>query len=106
MLLCVVSLHTRQFHSESSSHRHSTSLGLDEHTHRWCNRSLQLEDQLRGEQNRRCGRCLIVRVTPQPEIEISRSPVLRHRYTLLSAVQMAYIYFVEGNTVFVGKRKT
>lgn len=27
-------------------------------------------------------------------------------YALLSAVQMGYIYFVEGDTVFIGKRKT
>ncbi|KAG8960838.1 hypothetical protein FRC03_006081 [Tulasnella sp. 419] len=27
-------------------------------------------------------------------------------YTLLSAIQMAYVYFVEGETIFVGKRKT
>ncbi|KAG9045315.1 hypothetical protein FS837_006504 [Tulasnella sp. UAMH 9824] len=27
-------------------------------------------------------------------------------YALLSAVQMGYIYFIEGDTVFVGKRKT
>jgi len=29
-----------------------------------------------------------------------------HRYIILTALQTLYAYFIEGNTVFVGKRKT
>lgn len=112
----VVPLTTRPLQANIYAHRCPSGTRLGECIRCWWHWFLRLQSRIRKEQTRRMGGAHLVSrhfsphgwASHQPRVNVTGSYVCNStfRYILLTVVQALYSYFIEGDIVFVGKRKT